>query len=478
MPHIKILLVAAMLPLMVSCKKPAEQMPEFPPQQAVWDNPIQADVTGYVLQTGVTEASKRVDIRTRVAGYLTEIHFNDGDLVRADQELIVIDEEPFQVKVNVAKAKLDEANANLLKAQQSQVREIAQAKVELVEANLNLVQTNYARNLDLQRSNAASKLSVDESEAEVKKNTAEISSAKAELQQALSDYDINLAAAQAAVALADSEYKSANIDLGYCRIKSPIDGRIARRMVDPGNYVIADGSSVLTTIVSVSPLYAYLSINENDLLKIRQAYPATDPGAKIPIEMGIAENGDFPYQGELDYIAPTVQTGTGTVQVRGLFNNDKMHLLPGMFIRARIPAEKFENAILISERSIGYDQAGSFVYVIAKGKADPTDPNSPETDVIARRDVTLGVQQNGRRVVLKNLTKEDKVIQDGLHKFRVGAPVSPIFILDKQKADAEAMNPAAHGAQTAPASENTVAPATEQGAAPSTTDDSAAKTAE
>ncbi|HWL11229.1 MAG TPA: efflux RND transporter periplasmic adaptor subunit, partial [Planctomicrobium sp.] len=218
--------------------------------------------------------------------------------------------------------------------------------------------------------------------------------------------------AQATLDLARSEVRTAEIDLGYCRVITPIDGMIDRRAFDIGNYITDDSSTILASIVRVNPIYAYAAISEAELLRVKKRYPENGNQVPIPVRMAIGEDHSFPFEGRIDYISPSVQTQTGTVQIRGVFENTGI-VMPGMFIRVRIPVEETPNAMLVSERSLGYDQAGTYVYVV-------TTENK-----IERRAVTPGDAINGNRVITGDVKFSDKIVADGLLKVRPGMTVTP-----------------------------------------------------
>ncbi len=400
-----------------------------PPPDVPVASPVQQAVTSYVEQTGTAQASERVELRSRVSGFLVQRNFEDGNLVKAGQLLFVIDEEPFQVRLTYARAKLSEAESNLRKAMQSKAREIAQAQLKLNESEFELARINHERNIGLLEQNALSRQEYDRSEAAQRTASARIMSSRAELEQATVDYDTNILSAQAALDLAKSEVRTAEIDLGYCRITAPIDGIIGRRAYDVGNYVTSDSSNILASIVRIDPIYAYASISEDDLVRLKKRYLAA--GEKtIPIMMGIGEDRTFPFVGKIDYISPTVQADTGTVQIRGVFPNTGL-VMPGMFIRVRVPSEEDPAALLVSERSIGFDQAGAFVYVVdSEGN-------------IERRAVTAGESIGGQRVVSGELALSDQIVADGLLKVRPGMKVNPVRPGEKKENSPEKAAPAA-----------------------------------
>ncbi|HEY1065816.1 MAG TPA: efflux RND transporter periplasmic adaptor subunit [Pirellulales bacterium] len=383
-----------------------------PPPEVLVLNPVQRDVTRYMEQTGTAQASERVEVRPRISGYLVERKFEDGDAVKAGQLLFVIDEEPFQARLQVARAKESEAKADLLKAKQSKAREIAAAQVALNESEVRLAQQNLDRGNKLIERNALVQQELEQVDAALKKAQAQLLAAQAQSDQAQANYDTDVLSAQAALELAQAEVRTAEIEFAYCRITSPINGVIDRRSVDVGNYVSTGTSPVLATIVSRDPVYAYVAISESEYSRIQQNHPNHDTGKRIPIALGVGDERTFPFTGEIDYISPGVSTGTGTVQIRGVFDNKQGAIMPGMFVRIRIPSEEIHNAILVPERSIARDQVGAYLYVV-------TGENKVE-----RRNIQPGDLFDDMRVVEGKLTTSDKVIVDGLSRVRPGIQVA------------------------------------------------------
>jgi len=403
-------------------------MMAFPTPQVVYVTPKQQDVTSYVEQTGTTQAVARVELRPRVSGYLLERKFEDGDLVTKDQLLFVIDEEPFQARLKLAEAKLDEAQASLEKAQQSKAREIAESQLKLSETELKLAQINHDRATTLVGKNALSRQEYDEAEAALRKAQAQIVASRSQLDQALADHQTNLLTAQAAVKLATAEVDTATIDLGYCRITAPIAGRIDRRTLDVGNFVAATSPTVLASIVTVDSVYAYAAISESDLVEIKTHHPKLADGKGIPIEMSLGEDRSFPFAGEIDYIAPSVEASTGTVQIRGRFKNNGV-LMPGMFVRVRVSSGTAEKALLVPERAIGFDQVGYYVYAVKRKPVTQKDATGAdvqvEADVVERRNIVPGDLIDGLRVITGPVAAADQIVSDGLLKIRPEMVVVP-----------------------------------------------------
>jgi multidrug efflux pump subunit AcrA (membrane-fusion protein) len=299
---------------------------EPPPPEVTVATPSRRDVTNYIEATGTTQPILSVDIRARVRGFLRERHFKEGSLVKKGQLLLVIDEVPFQVQLDQAQTRLAEAEANLKKACQSRSREVARAQLALDASQLTLARIEEQRQRSLFTRNAGTREEMDRTEASRKKNESQVAATQASLDQAEADYETNILGAKANAAAARTAVRNAEIELGYCRMYSPIDGRISRINLHEGNLVGDGMSSLLATVVKIDPIYAYVNLSEYDLLRFRgvSASPGKPAGesASMPMEMGLANEVDhYPHRGFADYQDPGVDPGTGTIRVRGIFPN-------------------------------------------------------------------------------------------------------------------------------------------------------------
>jgi RND family efflux transporter MFP subunit len=391
---------------------------EPPPPEVTVATPSTRDVTNYIEVTGTLQPILSVDIRARVKGFLKERHFKEGSIVKKGQLLLVIDEVPFQVQLDQAKTRLAEAEANLKKARQSRSREVARAQLALDESQLKLAQIDVNRQHNLFSRNAGTREEMDRTEANRTKNEAQVEATKAGLDQAEADYETNILGAEANVGAARTAVRNAEIELGYCRMFSPIDGRISRINFHEGNLVGDGSSSLLATVVKVDPIYAYMNVSESDLLRYRNqsgspGQPGVDSGP-MPMELGLANEGDrYPYRGEADYQDPGVDAGTGTIRVRGIFPNPDLSLLPGFFVRIRVPLDRRKDALLVPERALGIDQTGTYLLVVNKD------------DVVEYRPVKTGALRDGLRVVEGPIGPKDLVVVDGLLRARPKLKVAP-----------------------------------------------------
>ncbi len=327
--------------------------------------PVAKKIVEHNEYTGRMAAIENVSVRPRVSGYITQIPFKEGNLVKKDDLLFVIDPRPYQ-------AALDQAAGQLKQAQ---------AQKELSDRNFGRAET-------LQQTKVSSKEEFDQAATARNQGDAQVSTA------------------QAAV-------DAAKLNLEFTQIKSPIDGRVSREQVTVGN-LVANDTTVLTNIVSVDPIYAYADVDERAVI----AYQKLEGEGKVkdaratPVAVSIALAGEtgFPHRGEIDFVDNQINAATGTLSVRGKFPNADGNLLSGMFVRMQIPVSGEEDALLISDRAVGSDQGQKFVYVLTGDKVD-------------QRPVTLGPVVDGLRVVTQGLKADDQVLINGIMKVRPGGQV-------------------------------------------------------
>jgi RND family efflux transporter MFP subunit len=362
------LLIGAISACWAGCSKQNTEQAAPPPPPVTVAKPITKEIVEWDKYTGRTDAVQSVNITARVSGYLYNITFKAGDLVEQGDLLFVIDPRPYQ-------AAYDQANGQLRQAE-------AQEKLN----NLNL-----ARADELRAKSVIAKQDYDNAVSQ--KNVS----------------DAQVIAAQAAV-------ESAQLNLDFTEIKAPVTGRIGREQVTVGNLVQAD-STLLTTLVSVDPIYAYFNIDERSELKYRQLAregKLADPrSAEVPVYLQLENEQGFPHQGTIDFVNNQYDPSTGTLQVRGIFPNANGFLVPGAFVRVRIAGTPRYQAILVTDRAIGSDQGQKFALVVGQG------------NTVELRPVELGPVLDGLRVVRKGLTGDENVIINGLVNARPGSKVNP-----------------------------------------------------
>lgn len=406
--------IAALAVLALSgCQKPAA--PPAPPAPTVGVvESRRMSVPVEVSPNGTTRALESVMIRARVRGFLTERHFVEGAMVKKGQLLMVIDEEPYQVALASAKAKLAEADASLRKAEVSRGREVSTSQLELDRALLLLAQIQEKRNRALVSRNAGSAEDLDKTEAERKRWESQVEADVANLDQAKADYTVGIASAQAQVSAAKAMVREAELNLGYCRMTAPIDGRIGEARVKVGNLVGPDPAgggaySDLATIQQLDPMGVDLRISSRDLGRITELMAAglpihlTRPGPSGPRE--------HPQEGRGFFIDNMVDETTSTFLVKASVPNPGGTLLPGEYVKVRMVVERIENAVVVPARSVVESESGTIVHVVdADGK-------------VAVKRVVAGQAFEGMRVISKGLDSGASVIVDGLQMIRPGLPV-------------------------------------------------------
>ncbi|MFN3570306.1 MAG: efflux RND transporter periplasmic adaptor subunit [Polaromonas sp.] len=329
---------------------------------------VQSDVAAWDEFSGRLEAVERVDIRSRVAGILQAVHFREGALVKKGELLLTIDPAPYAAEVQRADAQVGAAQAR-----------VAQAKGE------------YERSQRLWTEQAISKREFDERS------------------NGQREADANLRAAQAAL-------QTAQLSLGYTQVRAPVAGRVGKLELTVGNLVAAGpGAPVLTTLVSVSPIYASFDADEQ---VVARALKDVSSGGdrrleRIPVQMGTAASSDTPFEGRLQLVDNQVDAKSGTVRARAVFDNRDGQLMPGQFARIRMGQATQATALLVNERAVGTDQNKKYVLVVGAG-------NKAEY-----REVTLGASVNGLRVVKDGLAPNERIVVNGLQRVRPGALVAP-----------------------------------------------------
>jgi membrane fusion protein, multidrug efflux system len=395
------------------CQKPdAKAAPPAPTVGVVESRrmtvPIEVD------PNGTTRALEDVTIRARVRGFLTERHFAEGALVKKGQLLLVIEEEPYQVALQSAQARQAEADASLRKAEESRGREVSAAQLDLDRAQLLLAQIQEKRNRALVFRNAGSTEEVDKTEADRKRWESQVEADRAHLDQAKADYAVGIATARAQIEAAKADVRDAELNLGYCRMYAPIEGRIGEARVKVGNLVGPDPAgggafTNLATIQQLDPMGVDLRLSSRDLDRTTTliegglAVRLTRPGPAGPQE--------HPYQGRCFFIDNTVDETTSTFLVKAQFPNPGGKLLPGEYVKVRMVVDRLENAVVVPAASVVESDSGTIVHVVdAQGK-------------VAVRRVVAGQAYEGLRVITKGLDSGASVIVDGLQMIRPGLSV-------------------------------------------------------
>lgn len=327
--------------------------------------PLERTVTEWDGYTGRLSAVETVQVRPRVSGYVEEVHFREGSLVRQGDLLFTLDPRSFRATVAERRAAVRQA-----------------------EVRLELAQTELARVEDLIEMRAVSQEEVDRRRREIE-------------------------TAQAALESARAEATGASLDLEFTRVVAPVSGRVGRAEITEGNLVTggSGSASVLTSIVSVDPIYLYFTPDEAAALAYLRRQRRSEGG--VPVEMELADETDFPHRGRLDFVDNRIDEETGTLLVRAVFDNPDGDLLPGLFARARLQAGPPSSALLVPARAIAQDQTREVVMVVGEG------------DVVERRAVTTGPTLDGMTVIREGLAGGERVVVEGLQRAQPGSTVNP-----------------------------------------------------
>ena len=337
-----------------------------PPPKVTVAAPVEQDVTRYFDATGNTAAVNSVDLVARVQGFVQAISYTDGQFVKKGTSLFTIEPEPYKLKVDSAKAAVVSAKATLTQAQ-----------------------AEYQRQADLVQRQVSTQANYDKALAQRDSSQADVQSAQANEQQA-------------------------EINLGYTNVTAPFDGVVTARQVSIGQLVGAGSPTTLATIVQLDPIWVNFTASERDVLMVRALLAkrgeTTSALLGLSVEVSLQNESGYPHKGKLDYIAPNVDPSTGTLAARATLENAERTLLPGYFVRVRIPS-KPAPALLVPDVALGSDQAGRYVLVVNKD------------NVVEQRKVEPGQLVGDLRVIESGLTKDDRVVVGGIMRAIPGEKV-------------------------------------------------------
>ena len=340
-----------------------------PPPKVDVAVPLQRPFTRYLEATGNTAAIKNVDLVARVQGFLQSINYKDGAYVKEGTSLFTIEPDTYKLKLEQAQA----------------AETGAQASVKQAEAD-------FKRQQELVQRQAVSQATLDTS-------TSTRDNAQANLLQA----QVNT--------------KIAAVNYGYTNVTAPFDGVVSAHLASVGELVGASSPTQLATIVALDPIWVNFNVNEQDVLRIRTEARrrglTADDLRQLPVEVGLQTETGFPHKGRLDYTAATLNQSTGTLPVRGVLPNSDRVLLPGFFVRVRVPVDQVQNALFVPDVALGSDQAGRYVLVV-NGE-----------NIVEQRKVRVGPLEGGLRVIEEGLKADDRVVTAGLLRAIPGQKVDP-----------------------------------------------------
>jgi RND family efflux transporter MFP subunit len=365
---IRLAIAVPLLVLLGACGRDNQYVAPPPPKVTVMP-PEQRPVTRYLEATGNTAAVNIANLVARVPGFVQEIKYGDGDFVKEGAPLFIIEPQPYKVKLEQAEGAQESAKAAL---KYSEAEFKRQQELIAKQVSTPALYDKWLGQRDGDRGN---------------------------LQQA------------------DANTQTAAINYGYTTVKAPFDGVVSARLVSVGAMVGATTPTQLATIVQLDPIYVNFNIAERDVLQVRAEIKrlglTPEQLKKVPVEVGLQTDNGYPHKGTLDYAAPTVDSSTGTLAVRGIFQNPNRVLLPGYFVRVRVPVGEHKNALLVPDTALGADQGGRYLLVINKD------------NVVEQRKVEIGPLEGVMRVIDKGIGPDDRVIVDGIMRAIPGQKVTP-----------------------------------------------------
>ena len=361
-------LAACVLLGLAGCK-PTNRFEAPPAPKVVVAPPVQQKITRYVESTGNTAPVNQVDLVARVSGFLQDIGYKDGAKVTKGEMLFTIEPQPYFVKL-----------------QQAQASEAATA------ADLKQAEAEYYRQSQLGARDFASQSAVDQALAKQDSTRANLSGAKANVEQAAIEYT-------------------------YTRVNAPFDGVATTHLVSVGEYVGGTTPTKLATVIQMDPIWVNFTLSEQDVLRIRDSLRKRnikiDPVGVVPVEIGLQNETGYPHAGLIDYVAPQIDASTGTLAVRGALKNADYQLLPGYFVRVRVPIERDVEAMLVPDVALGSDQLGRYLLVVN------------DKNVVEQRRVTISDLVGDMRVIESGLKPGERVIVTGLQRAVPGQTVVP-----------------------------------------------------
>jgi RND family efflux transporter MFP subunit len=360
------IVVSSLLVILSGCKEQSKPQPPPPPKVTV-AQPAHRKVTDYLDLSGNTQAVYTVQLVARVTGYLEQVLFRDGQLVKKGQPLFIIQRNTYEHNLQQAEAAIQQYKAQLAYAE-----------------------SQFTRFSNLAKTKAASQSDIE-------------------------NWRFQRDQAQANLRSAEAQRDQAVLNLSYTDVRAPFDGRIDRRLKDPGNLVGVDGNTILAQINQVDPIYVYFNISDLDLarlLKRTGGVPGPSDARKWPMQAGLPGEEGYPHEGLLDFAAINLTSTTGTLLMRGVLSNPNGRILPGLYTRVRVPVEA-RAAFLVPDAAIGHDQQGAYVFVVN------------DKNVVERRGVKTGPAVDALRAIDDGLTGQEWIVVNGLVKAAPGRQVTP-----------------------------------------------------
>lgn len=368
---LKICLAGVAAVWLAACKGEQAQQSAPPPPAVSVAKPLERPITEWDEYTGRFDAEKTVEVRARISGVLMEVRFKDGDLVKKDDLLFLIDPRPFERVLEREKANLTSAQVRAEFA----AKDVERARSLLKNANIS--EQVFDQRLQTQRE------------------------------------------AEAAVRSAEASVKSAELDVEFTQIRAPIAGRISRNLISEGNFITGGSGTgtLLTSIVSIDPIYFYFDVSEGDFLKYaRLDALGTRPSSRDtpnPVFLALQDEATFPHRGRMNFVDNRIDEGTGTLRGRAIFDNPRGLFQPGLFGRIRLIGSGEYKATMLPDEAIATDQSNRFVYVVG------------QDNTVSTKNVALGPLIDGLRVIRSGVELTDNVIVNGVQRARAGIKVTP-----------------------------------------------------
>jgi multidrug efflux system membrane fusion protein len=372
-------LLLTLLAVAAGCGEKHPKPVDTPPPTVMVAKPLERSVTDYQIFTGRTEAVQSVDVKARVTGYLTKIHFKDGDLVKEGDPLFQIDDRPYKFARDLAEATLVVATKEL---------DAAKAALEVANASLVKTQADYDIGKGVKKDNPGAI-----SDQEIVRRLGARDEAKGTVDKAKAA----IAKGEGSIRQAEAELETARLNFNWCTVRAPYDGRTTRHLISVGD-LVNQNTTVLVNIVSLKPLWAYINVDQTAVLRVQSLIKAgklkSPREGTIPVGMsvGVGAAETFPISGAVDYVSNQVDPATGTLQVRCTFPNEKEALVAGLFARIKVPVSEPHPALLIADLAVGTNQGQKYVLVVN------------DKDEIEYRAVEVGQVFDGLREVLRHCT--------------------------------------------------------------------------